>query len=51
MKYLVVKGGILGFGDRLESLKMAVNYAIHNKQVLHLYLVQVNMPSICNEQS
>ena len=28
MKYLVVKGW-LGFGDRLESLKMAVGYAIH----------------------
>jgi len=28
MKYLVVKGW-LGFGDRLESLKMAVAYAIH----------------------
>jgi hypothetical protein len=28
MKYLIVKG-ILGFGDRLESLKMAVAYAIH----------------------
>lgn len=33
MKYLVVKG-FLGFGDRLESLKMAVSYAIeHNLQV------------------
>jgi len=28
MKYLVVKG-CLGFGDRLESLKMAVAYALH----------------------
>ena len=28
MKYLIVKGA-LGFGDRLESLKMAVAYAIH----------------------
>ena len=28
MKYLVVKGW-LGFGDRLESLKMAVAYALH----------------------
>jgi hypothetical protein len=28
MKYLVVKG-YLGFGDRLESLKMAVKYAMH----------------------
>lgn len=33
MKYLVVKG-FLGFGDRLESLKMAVSYAIeHNLQI------------------
>lgn len=28
MKYLIVKG-CLGFGDRLESLKMAVAYALH----------------------
>jgi hypothetical protein len=28
MKYLIVKGA-LGFGDRLESLKMAVAYALH----------------------
>jgi hypothetical protein len=33
MKYLVVKGW-MGFGDRLESLKMCVNYAqIHNLQI------------------
>lgn len=33
MKYLVVKGW-LGFGDRLESLKMAVHYAqTHNLQI------------------
>lgn len=33
MKYLVVKGW-LGFGDRLESLKMAINFAIiHNLQI------------------
>lgn len=33
MKYLVVKGW-LGFGDRLESLKMCVHYAIeHNLQI------------------
>ena len=36
MKYLIVKGGVLGFGDRLESLKMAVNYAIHNN--LQIYV-------------
>lgn len=33
MKYLIVKG-FLGFGDRLESLKMCVAYAItHNLQI------------------
>jgi hypothetical protein len=33
MKYLIVKGW-LGFGDRLESLKMAVKYAqTHNLQI------------------
>ena len=33
MKYLIVKGW-LGFGDRLESLKMAVAYALkHNLQI------------------
>ena len=33
MKYLIVKG-FLGFGDRLESLKMAVAYALkHNLQI------------------
>jgi len=33
MKYLIVKGW-LGFGDRLESLKMAVSYAqTHNLQI------------------
>lgn len=35
MKYLVVKG-FLGFGDRLESLKMAVKYAIDNN--LQIYV-------------
>lgn len=35
MKYLVVKGW-LGFGDRLESLKMAVKYAIDNN--LQIYV-------------
>lgn len=35
MKYLVVKGW-LGFGDRLESLKMAVKYALHYN--LQLYV-------------
>jgi len=35
MKYLVVKGW-LGFGDRLESLKMAIWFAIQNK--LQIYV-------------
>lgn len=35
MKYLIVKG-CLGFGDRLESLKMAVAYALHYK--LQIYV-------------
>ena len=35
MKYLIVKG-FLGFGDRLESLKMAVRYAIDNN--LQIYV-------------
>ena len=59
MKYLVVKGW-LGFGDRLESLKMAVAYAItynlqiyvdwtdpmwsHGKEDFYTYFKLVNMP-------
>lgn len=35
MKYLIVKGW-LGFGDRLESLKMAVRYALDHK--LQIYV-------------
>lgn len=35
MKYLIVKGWC-GFGDRLETLKMAVEYAIKNK--LQIYV-------------
>jgi hypothetical protein len=35
MKYLIVKGW-LGFGDRLETLKMAVKYAIDNN--LQIYV-------------
>jgi hypothetical protein len=35
MKYMIVKGW-LGFGDRLESLKMAVDYAIKNN--LQIYV-------------
>lgn len=59
MKYLIVKGW-LGFGDRLESLKMAVAYAIkynlqiyvdwrdsmwsHNGEDFYTYFKLVNMP-------
>jgi len=33
MKYLIVKG-VLGFGDRLQSLKMCIKYALkHNLQI------------------
>jgi len=28
MKYLIVKGGVCGFGDRLQCLKMCVKYAL-----------------------
>jgi hypothetical protein len=35
MKYLVVKA-IIGFGDRLESLKMYVDYALKNDLILHI---------------
>jgi hypothetical protein len=35
MKYLVIKGW-LGFGDRLESLKMAIKFALDNK--LQIYV-------------
>jgi hypothetical protein len=59
MKYLVVKGW-LGFGDRLESLKMAVSYALkynlqiyvdwtdsiwsHGAESFYTYFKFVNMP-------
>lgn len=36
MKYLIVKGGPCGFGDRLECLKMAVKYAL--KFQLQIYV-------------
>lgn len=61
MKYLVVKGW-LGFGDRLECLKMAVKYALnHNLQIyvdwtdrfirhtdesFYTYFNLVNMPTL-----
>ena len=35
MKYIVVKG-LLGFGDRLEHLKMCVKFAIENKLIIHV---------------
>lgn len=59
MKYLVVKGW-LGFGDRLESLKMAIKYAIdrkiqiyvdwsdemwsHGSENFYTYFKLINMP-------
>lgn len=59
MKYLVVKGW-LGFGDRLESLKMAVKFAIqndlkiyvdwtdsiwsHENETFYSYFKLINMP-------
>ena len=61
MKYLVVKGW-LGFGDRLESLKMAVKYALdnnlqiyvdwtdrfikHTDESFYTYFNLVNMPTL-----
>jgi hypothetical protein len=60
-KYLVVKGW-LGFGDRLESLKMAVQFALthklaiyvdwtdsiwsHGKESFYTYFDIVNMPTL-----
>jgi hypothetical protein len=60
MKYLIVKGW-LGFGDRLESLKMAVRYALkynlkiyvhwtdsmwcHENENFYTYF-KLNMPSL-----
>lgn len=35
MKYLIVKG-FLGFGDRLECLKMCVKYALENKRAIYI---------------
>ena len=35
MKYLVVKA-VIGFGDRLESLKMYVEYALKNDLIVHI---------------
>jgi hypothetical protein len=60
MKYLIVKGGFCGFGDRLECLKMAVKYALkwqlqiyvdwedpiwsHSGENFYTYFKLVNMP-------
>lgn len=35
MKYLIIKGW-LGFGDRLESLKMGIDYALHHKLTVYV---------------
>jgi hypothetical protein len=35
MKYLVVKA-VIGFGDRLESLKMYIDYALKNDLIIHI---------------
>jgi hypothetical protein len=36
MKYLIVKGCIVGFGDRLQSLKMCVKYALKHKLPIYV---------------
>jgi hypothetical protein len=36
MKYLIVKGCIVGFGDRLQGLKMCVNYALQHKLSIYV---------------
>lgn len=35
MKYLIVKA-VIGFGDRMESLKMYINYALKNNLIIHI---------------
>lgn len=35
MKYLVIKA-VIGFGDRLESLKMYIDYALKNDLIVHI---------------
>jgi len=35
MKYLVIKA-IIGFGDRMESLKMYIDYALKNDLIVHI---------------
>ena len=62
MKYLLVKGGPSGFGDRLESLIMYVNFALkknlqiyvdwvdpiwsHNGETFYTYFDLVNIPKL-----
>jgi hypothetical protein len=35
MKYLVIKA-VIGFGDRMESLKMYIDYALKNDLIVHI---------------
>jgi hypothetical protein len=62
MKYLIVKGGPCGFGDRLECLKMYIRFAIkknlkiyvdwvdpiwsHNGESFYTYFDLVNIPKL-----
>ena len=62
MKYLIVKGGPCGFGDRLQCLKMCVKYALkfnlqiyvdwedpiwaHSGENFYTYFGLVNMPTL-----
>jgi hypothetical protein len=62
MKYLIVKGGPSGFGDRLECLKMCVKYALkfnlqiyvdwedpiwsHSGENFYTYFGLVNIPTL-----
>jgi hypothetical protein len=62
MKYLIVKGGPCGFGDRLECLKMYVKFALknnlqiyvdwedpiwsHNGESFYTYFDLVNIPKL-----
>lgn len=36
MKYLLVKGCVVGFGDRLQGLKMCVKYALQHKLSIYV---------------
>jgi hypothetical protein len=62
MKYLIVKGGPCGFGDRLQSLRMYVKFALtknlkiyvdwedpiwsHNGETFYTYFDLVNIPKL-----